>query len=164
VVPGGALIRNHPGHDMPDAPSRTATRCRPGTEAMGLAFNRRPADSSYDEGRLVMGLGLAVAVAGALRTLARYAVHTHVVHRGDLPIPVSTFAVNVVAPPPLFRHPEGASGKRPLLGPPSHLGWGAASSHLPPHVVCDSQPSVDAPGCLVPGVSCRMLKLPPYGY
>ena len=43
-----------------------------------------------------MGLGLAVALAGGLGTLARYGVHAFVVRRGDWPIPAGTFAVNMV--------------------------------------------------------------------
>jgi len=43
-----------------------------------------------------MGLGLAVALAGGLGTLARYGVHVFVVRRGDWPIPAGTFAVNMV--------------------------------------------------------------------
>jgi CrcB protein len=43
-----------------------------------------------------MGLGLAVAVAGGLGTLARYGVHAFVVRRGDVPIPAGTFAVNIL--------------------------------------------------------------------
>jgi CrcB protein len=43
-----------------------------------------------------MGLGLAVAVAGGLGTLARYGVHALVVRHGHIPIPAGTFVVNIL--------------------------------------------------------------------
>ena len=43
-----------------------------------------------------MGLGLAVAFAGGLGTLARWGVHTYVVRRGNWPIPAGTFAANML--------------------------------------------------------------------
>jgi CrcB protein len=43
-----------------------------------------------------MGLGVAVAFAGGLGTLARYGVQAYVVGQGGWPTPAGTFPVNVL--------------------------------------------------------------------
>jgi CrcB protein len=43
-----------------------------------------------------MGVGVAVAFAGGLGTLARYGVQAYVVRQGGRPTPAGTFVVNVL--------------------------------------------------------------------
>jgi fluoride exporter len=61
---------------------------------MELALNRRSADGSCDERRSVVRTAIAIGVAGALGTLARYGVDGAVARKATA-FPWGTFTVNV---------------------------------------------------------------------
>jgi CrcB protein len=61
---------------------------------MELALDRRSADGSWDERRSAMRTAVAIAPAGALGALARYAVDGALARKATA-FPWGTFAVNV---------------------------------------------------------------------